>query len=85
MKKEWIITFRSVTFAQKGERTLRRGGLDCRLARTPKHLSERGCGYCLRIWTEDVSRSVELLRKNRVNMRRVYIQKGDGQLEAVEL
>ena len=83
--KQYYITFRSVTFAQRGERTLNKAGIRCTLLRTPRWMEEQGCGYCLRIWTEDVSRSVELLRKNRVNMRRVYVQKGDGQLEAVEL
>ena len=81
----YYITFRSVTFAQRGEQILQSAGIRCTLQRTPRWMEEQGCGYCLRIWTEDVSRSVELLRKNRVNMRRVYVQKGDGQLEAVEL
>ena len=81
----YYITFRSVTFAQQGERILQSAGIRCTLQRTPRWMEEQGCGYCLRIWTEDVSRSVEVLRKNRVNMRRVYVQKGDGQLEAVEL
>ena len=78
MKKEWIITFRSVTFAQKGERTLRRGGLDCRLARTPKHLSERGCGYCLRLRENDAITAVAMLREAAVEFEKVYAKTGAG-------
>ena len=49
MKQDWLITFRSVTLAQKGERALKQAEIFCSLQRTPKMLSERGCGYCLRI------------------------------------
>ena len=81
MKKEWIVTFRSVTFAQKGERTLRRGGLDCRLARTPKHLSERGCGYCLRLRENDAITAVAMLREAAVEFEKVYANTGTGMEE----
>jgi hypothetical protein len=80
MKKEWIITFRSVTFAQKGERVLRRRGLDCRLARTPKHLSERGCSYCLRLRNTDAMTAVEMLRGEAVEFEKVYAMLG-GEME----
>ncbi|MBP3478347.1 MAG: DUF3343 domain-containing protein, partial [Oscillospiraceae bacterium] len=42
--KYYYITFRSVTFAQKAERALKRAGMDCTMQRTPRELSQRGCG-----------------------------------------
>ena len=72
MKSDWLITFRSVTFAQKGERRLKSAGIDCILQRTPKELSERGCGYCLRLQGKDAAAAVDLLRDNQLTFGKVY-------------
>ena len=83
--KMYYITFRSVTFAQRGERVLSEAGFHSSLQRTPKWMEEQGCGYALRIWTNDIGSAVEQLRKNRVLMRRLYKQRQDGQLEEMAL
>ena len=79
--KFYYITFRSVTYAQRGEQVLQKGGIRCTLLRTPKWMEERGCGYCLRLWTENVGPAVQLLRKAQVSLRKVYVQNKEGQLE----
>ncbi len=79
--KQYYITFRSVTYAQRGERILRGAGIRCSLQRTPRWMEEQGCGYALRIWTADVWPAVKLLREKGVSLRRVYVQGRDGQLE----
>ncbi|MBE6934508.1 MAG: DUF3343 domain-containing protein [Ruminococcaceae bacterium] len=81
MKKEWLITFRSVTFAQKGERVLREGNISCRLQRTPKFLSERGCSYCLRLQDMDAPIAVELLRRKQAPYGKVYAIDESGKAE----
>ena len=60
------ITFRSVTYAQRGERVLMGAGIGCTLQRTPKWMEQQGCGYCLRLRPEGVHRAVELLRQKNV-------------------
>ena len=45
----YLITFRSVTFAQRGERALRQAGINCELQRTPRWMEESGCGYSLSV------------------------------------
>ena len=72
MKHDWLITFRSVTFAQKGERKLKNAGIDCTLQRTPRELSEQGCGYCLRLQGKDTIAAVNLLRENQLTFGKVY-------------
>ena len=79
--KFYYITFRSVTYAQRGEQVLQKEGIRCTLLRTPKWMEERGCGYCLRLWTENVGPAVQLLRKAQVSLRKVYVQNKEGQLE----
>lgn len=77
----FIITFRSVTFAQRGERLLNRSGIRCVLQRTPKWMEQQGCGYSLRIKGEDITPAVDILRENQVPMRKIYVQRPDGNLE----
>lgn len=83
--KYFYITFRSVTFAQRGERILQRIGLDCTLMRTPKELSQRGCSYCLRIRPGDSMEAVEALKLNQIYFSKVYAVMKDGGVEEIEI
>ena len=83
--KSYYITFRSVTFAQRGERLLKEASVRCSLRRTPRWMEEQGCGYSLRVWTQDIHLPVALLEEKGVPKRRVYLQKEDGQLEEAQL
>lgn len=76
-----FITFRSITLAQRGERALRAGGVDCTLIRTPRWMSDRGCGYCLRLRSGTEDRARALLDRDRVPYDKIYAQSGDGTLE----
>ncbi len=79
--KFYYMTFRSVTFAQKGERILQKAGIRCFLLRTPKWMEQRGCSYCLRLWTDDISPALDLIRQENLPLGRIYRQGPDGQLE----
>ena len=81
--KGYCITFRSVTYGQSGQRLLQRAGLDARLQRTPRHLEQRGCGYCLRLNVKQGMEAVELLRHGNVSFRGVYAMLADGSAEEV--
>lgn len=77
----YYITFRSVTYAQRGEKVLQEEGIRCTLLRTPRWMEERGCGYCLRLWTGEAKQVLHLLKQHQIPYRKVYIQGRDGQLE----
>lgn len=79
----FVITFRSVTHAQRGERVLRAAGFRCGLQRTPKWMEEQGCGYSLRLWAEDMEPAVAVLNRNRIPFRKRYRQGADGILEVM--
>lgn len=83
--KNYYITFRSVTYAQRGERILRRGGVECVLQRTPRWMEERGCGYCLRVRPGDALTCLELLRSGSVPFSKVYGQTDSGRVEELPL
>ena len=84
MRSDYI-TFRSVTVAQRGERLLKSGGIDCMLQRTPRWMEERGCGYCLRIRPTEVAESLRRLREGKVPYSKVYTRRPDGAVEEVSL
>lgn len=77
----FYITFRSVTYAQRGERILQGNGIRCTLRRTPRWMEQQGCGYCLRLGADGVRPALQLLQKEGIPYRKVYLQGGDGQLE----
>ena len=81
----FFITVRSVTFGQRAESVLRKGGISCSLQRTPRWMEEQGCGYCLRLRTDDIMPAVGLLRAGQVPFRRVYVQGREGDVEEVRL
>ena len=78
----YLITFRSVTPAQRGESLLRRNAIDCTLRRTPRWMEEQGCGYSL--WVEDGAAAAALLRSHQAPFRKIYFRR-NGRVEEVEL
>lgn len=85
MKNNWLITFRSVTFAQKAERALKKAGITCTMQRTPRELSQRGCGYCLRLRGTDAMAAVQLLREQEISYGKTYALIDSGRMEEREL
>jgi hypothetical protein len=48
-------------------------------------MEEQGCGYALKLMTVNIASAVSLLRENKIQLRRVYVQLEDGQMEEVVL
>ena len=83
--KYCLITFRSVTPAQRGERLLNRAGIFCTLTRTPKWMEQQGCGYSLRITVAAAPEAARLLRAERVDFRKIYQLQENGKGEELQL
>ena len=83
--KVYFITFRSVTYAQRGEKLLGENRYRIHLRRTPRWMEEKGCGYCLQITAADILPPVLLLKNAGVPMRKVYVQNENGTMEEVVL
>ena len=80
-----VITFRSVTPAQRGEGVLKRAGLDCTLQRTPRWMQEQGCGYSLTLRQRDAMKSVQLLRGHQIPFQKLYLRRESGSYEELIL
>ena len=79
--KYCLVTFRSVTPAQRAELALHRAGVECNIQRTPKWMEEQGCGYSLRLKAKDLQMALEMLRREEVPFRKIYWQKEKGWVE----
>ena len=83
--RNYLITFRSVTYAQRGEAALRNAGIPCTLQRTPRFMEERGCGYSLGVGKTEIHRGLDVLRSRQIPFRKVYVRGIDGEMEEVQL
>ena len=83
--KYCLITFRSVTPAQRAERELRKAGYFCVIQRTPKWMENQGCGYSLRVLHKGVKACVLTLQNAQVAYRKVYCLQENGGTEELEI
>ncbi len=83
--KNYLFTFRSVTYAQKGERLLKRLGIDCFIRRTPRTLTNKECSYCLQIRSWDFQRALAQLQTAQVQFGKVYGMDYDGEFEEMKV
>ena len=79
--KHYLVTFRSVTLAQRGERILQQGGVHAYITRAPRWMEDQGCGYCLRLRALELQKGLDLLQNAGLPYRKLYGQKMDGSWE----
>ena len=83
---QWsMITFRSVTPAQRALAFLQREGVSCQIQRTPRYLESQGCGYGLRLPYSVAYDAARRLRSAGIDYRKVYLQMEEGKLEELHL
>ena len=83
--KYCMITFRSVTPAQRGEGILHKAGIGCVLHRTPRHMEQQGCGYSLHLRHDDAGKAAQILRESQIPFRKIYLKSDSGGMEELEL
>ena len=81
--KSFLLTFRSITQAQRAERAFARAGMGVVLRRTPRWMEERGCGYGVEVKCTDLRTGLEVLRQEKIPFRKSYLLHGDGVAEEV--
>ena len=79
--KTFFLTFRSITQAQRAERSYARAGMGCVLRRTPRWMEERGCGYGVEVKCPDLGAALEVLRREKLPFRKSYLLHADGMVE----
>ncbi len=82
--KMCLITFRSVTPAQRAEAALTGSGITCKLVRTPRWMQEQGCGYSVHLTAGEVPSAVALLERRKIAYRKIYCAGEKGRWEEME-
>ena len=72
--EHYLIIARSVTYAQRMQKTLDRGGIHSRIFRAPRELTDLGCAYAVRIHRSDLVPALTLLRKSRLDPVQIYLK-----------
>lgn len=80
----YYITFRSITFAQRGEALLQSAGIACSLQRTPRYMEQQGCGYTIRVYEYALQQALAILHRHKVAFRKVYLQLENGVMEEIK-
>ena len=75
-----LLSYRSLTYAQRASRILERAGLTGTVTRMPKSISEKGCGYALIVRPRDLDRILSLLKNNGLRPERIY-DRVNGELQ----
>ncbi len=78
----YLITFRSLTHAQRSARLLERRGLTATVIKAPQGLSGSGCAYAVTLRSRP-EEALALLRQNNMRVGRLFRRDPDGTYEEV--
>ena len=83
--KTYLITFRSITLAQRAEKAMEQNNIHSRIRRTPRWMEERGCGYAVEVKLIDIEQGLMILRQQGIPFRKGYRLSQDGTVEEIKL
>ena len=81
----YLITCRSLTYAQKAARALERAGITASIMRTPQGLSREGCSYCVKVSERRGPLALCTLKETDTRVSRVFIQYPTGEIREVSV
>ena len=81
---QYLITFRSLTHAQRAARLLESNGLTATVIKAPQGLSGSGCAYAVTLRRRP-SEAVTLLRRSKLRIGKVFQREAEGNYEEVRL
>ncbi|MCL2568938.1 MAG: DUF3343 domain-containing protein [Oscillospiraceae bacterium] len=81
----YLITCRSLTYAQKAARALERAGITAHIMRTPKGLSKEGCSYSVKVSEQRGPLALRILKDVDARISRVYLQYPTGEYREVPI
>ena len=76
-----LILFRSITYAQNGNRILAKNGINSYLIRKPTAVAGNSCGYALKIDFADLETAKSIMSNSGVNYSGCWCCKGKNWYE----
>ena len=71
--EHYIILARSVTYAQRMQKSLGRAGIRCQIFRPPRDLTEKGCAYAVRLAVPDLPEALTALHRDRLDPIQIFL------------
>ena len=71
--EHYIILARSVTYAQRMQRSLSRAGVRCQIFRPPRDLTDLGCAYAVRISVSALPEALTALHKDGLDPVQIFL------------
>ena len=71
--EHYIILARSVTYAQRMQKSLGRAGIRCHVFRPPRDLTEMGCAYAVRIAVSDLPEALTALHRDNLDPVQIFM------------
>ncbi len=78
---QFLLTFRSLTYAQRAARVLERAGITGTVSRVPKAAATKGCAYCVIVAARHRDMAVGILTSAGLSPERTILRNPDGTLE----
>lgn len=78
---QYLLTFRSLTYAQQGARVLERAGITGTVTRVPKGISTRGCSYGISLTERHFYGALNALRRAGLMPEKAFLRREDGTME----
>lgn len=72
---KYLLTCRSLTYAQKSAQILERVGISATVTRTPSGLSTKGCGYCIKLSGVRIDEAVRVLKISNMMPSKIFAAK----------
>ena len=71
--EHYIILARSVTYAQRMQKSLNRAGVRCQIFRPPRDLTDMGCAYAVRVAVSDLRTALVALHRDSLDPVQIFL------------
>ena len=71
--EHYLIIARSVTYAQRMQRTLAQRGIRSRIFRAPRDLTDRGCAYAVQIQAGELAAALTALHREGLDPVQIFL------------
>lgn len=79
----YLIICRSLTYAQRTARALERAGISGYIVRAPKNVAGEGCSHGVKVAERRLAQALQVLNREALAPKRVYVQDGNGGYQEV--
>lgn len=81
----YLMICRSLTYAQKTAKVLEGAGITVSVTRIPQEISDKGCGYCVKVPERRLSQALVTLKNANLSPSKVYVVFSDGNYSEVPM